>query len=102
MQLVITEKPAVAISFARILGATKRCDGYLEGNGYLISWCVGHLVELAGPAGYVGGKINLPPLGKEFFHAAVSSFLHPSVRTFLHDTVTTFLHRPVSTFFFGQ
>ena len=52
MQLVITEKPSVAISFARILGATKRCDGYLEGNGYLVSWCVGHLVELAGPASY--------------------------------------------------
>ena len=50
MQLVITEKPSVAISFARILGATKRCDGYLEGNGYLVSWCIGHLVELAGPA----------------------------------------------------
>ena len=49
----------------------------------------------------VGGKVNLPPHGKEFFHAAVSSFLHLSVRTFLHNTVRTFLHCPVTTFFEG-
>ena len=41
-----------------------------------------------GEPGLVGGKVNLPPHGKEFFHAAVSSFLHPSVRTFLHDAVS--------------
>ena len=35
------------MSCAKILGATSRQDGYLEGNGYLVSWCVGHLVELA-------------------------------------------------------
>ena len=45
-KLVIAEKPSVAQSLARVIGATKRQDGYLEGNGYLVSWCVGHLVEL--------------------------------------------------------
>ena len=37
------------MSYAKVLGATSRKDGYLEGNGYLVSWCVGHLVELAPP-----------------------------------------------------
>ena len=40
------------MSYAKILGATSRQDGYLEGNGYLVSWCVGHLVELAPPNVY--------------------------------------------------
>ena len=51
-RLVISEKPAVAMSYAKVLGATNRQDGYLEGNGYLVSWCVGHLVELAPPNAY--------------------------------------------------
>ena len=42
-QLVIAEKPSVAMSYAKVLGATNRSDGYLEGNGYLVSWCIGHL-----------------------------------------------------------
>ena len=37
------------MSYAKVLGATNRQDGYLEGNGYLVSWCIGHLVELAPP-----------------------------------------------------
>ena len=49
----MTEKPSVAISYAKILGVHGRQDGYLEGNGYLVSWCVGHLVELAPPSAYV-------------------------------------------------
>lgn len=52
MKLIITEKPSVGQSIGRVLGASKRCDGYLEGNGYLVSWCVGHLVELAEPQVY--------------------------------------------------
>lgn len=48
----MTEKPSVAISYAKILGVHGRQDGYLEGNGYLVSWCVGHLVELAPPSAY--------------------------------------------------
>ena len=49
MKLVIAEKPSVAQSIAMVIGADKREDGYLEGNGYLVSRCVGHLVELAPP-----------------------------------------------------
>ena len=51
-KLVITEKPSVAKAYADVLGAKKRQDGYFEGNGYLISWCVGHLVELVMPQDY--------------------------------------------------
>lgn len=50
--LVVAEKPSVAMSYAKVLGATNRQVGYLEGNGYLVSWCVGHLVELAPPNVY--------------------------------------------------
>ena len=50
--LVVTEKPSVAQSIAAVIGATQRKDGYLEGNGYLVSWCIGHLVELAAPSAY--------------------------------------------------
>ena len=50
--LIITEKPSVARTISKVLGATARRDGYLEGGGYLISWCVGHLVELAPPGVY--------------------------------------------------
>lgn len=52
MKLVLAEKPSVAQSLAKVLGANKRCDGYLEGNGYIVSWCVGHLVELSPPDAY--------------------------------------------------
>lgn len=52
MKLVLAEKPSVAQALAKVLGANKRCDGYLEGNGYIVSWCVGHLVELSPPEAY--------------------------------------------------
>ena len=52
MKLVIAEKPSVAQSLAKVIGANKRQDGYLEGNGYLVSWCIGHLVELSAPERY--------------------------------------------------
>ena len=51
-KLVICEKPSVAKSIASALGVTSRADGYFEGNGYLISWCIGHLVGLADAAAY--------------------------------------------------
>ena len=47
MQLVIAEKPSVAMSIAAVIGAGERKDGYMEGGGYLVSWCVGHLAGLA-------------------------------------------------------
>ena len=50
--LIVTEKSSVACTISKVLGAAARRDGYLEGGGYLISWCVGHLVELAPPGAY--------------------------------------------------
>ena len=52
MRLVIAEKPSVAQSIAAVLGAKQRREGYLEGGGYLVSWCFGHLAELADAAAY--------------------------------------------------
>ena len=52
MKLVIAEKPSVAMALAAVLGANEKKDGYLEGGGYLVSWCVGHLLELAQPEAY--------------------------------------------------
>lgn len=52
MKLVIAEKPSVAMALAAVLGADEKKDGYLEGGGYLVSWCVGHLLELAQPEAY--------------------------------------------------
>ena len=51
-KLVICEKPSVAKSIASVLGVTSRADGYFEGGGWLISWCIGHLVGLADAAAY--------------------------------------------------
>ena len=52
MILVVAEKPSVAQSIAKVLGATSRKDGYFEGNNYIVSWCVGHLVRLADASSY--------------------------------------------------
>lgn len=52
MKLVIAEKPSVAISIAKAIGANKKKDGYYEGNGYRVSWCVGHLIQMANPDAY--------------------------------------------------
>ena len=76
--LVVAEKPAVAMSYAKVLGAANRQDGYLEGNGYLVSWCVGHLVELAPPnvydAKYVKWSIaDLPILPQKWQYLVSAS-----------------------------
>lgn len=52
MKLVLAEKPSVAMSLSKVIGANQRGDGYMEGNGYLASWCVGYLVELSQPEAY--------------------------------------------------
>ncbi|NLT13154.1 MAG: DNA topoisomerase 3 [Clostridiales bacterium] len=52
MKLVIAEKPSVSKSLAGVLGANERGDGCFHGNGYIVSWCYGHLVELARPVAY--------------------------------------------------
>ena len=52
MKLVISEKPSVAASIAKVIGASDKKEGYFEGNGFIVSWCVGHLIELAEPQEY--------------------------------------------------
>ena len=52
MQLVIAEKPSVAMSIASVIGADERKDGYMEGGGFIVSWCVGHLAGLADSTHY--------------------------------------------------
>ena len=52
MKLVIAEKPSVALSIAKVLGANDKKDGYVEGNGYKVSWCIGHLIQMANPDAY--------------------------------------------------
>ena len=77
MQLVIAEKPSVAQSIAKIFGATSRKDGYTEGNGYIVSWCVGHLVELAAADSYdekyAKWRYGDLPILPELWQFAVSS-----------------------------
>ena len=68
-KLIVGEKPSVAQAIAKALGITKRRDGYLEGEEFLVSWCVGHLVELAPPGSYdpklvKWSKTDLPILPK--------------------------------------
>ena len=77
-QLVVSEKPSVGAAYAKVLGATNRNDGYWEGNGYLVSWCVGHLVELAQPnvydARYVKWSIaDLPILPQKWQYLVSAS-----------------------------
>ena len=52
MIALIAEKPSVAKDIARIIGATQRNDGYLSGNGYMVTWAFGHLIQLAMPEAY--------------------------------------------------
>ena len=77
-QLVVSEKPSVGAAYAKVLGATNRQDGYWEGNGYLVSWCIGHLIELAPPnvydAKYVKWSIaDLPILPQKWQYLVSAS-----------------------------
>ena len=76
--LVISEKPSVAISISKVLGATKKKDGYYEGNGYIVSWCIGHLIQMANPDSYDEkyAKWNikdLPIIPEEYKYEAAKS-----------------------------
>lgn len=78
MNLVIAEKPSVAQSIAKVLGCNDKQDGYLSGGGYLVSWCVGHLVELAEPETYdskyeTWKKEDLPIIPDEFQYQVASA-----------------------------
>ena len=73
------------MAYAKVLGVTSRQDGYLEGNGYLVSWCIGHLVELAPPnvydEKYVKWSIaDLPILPNCFLVLADTRYSHLSGR----------------------
>ena len=69
--LIISEKPSVAISISKVLGATKKKDGYYEGNEYIVSWCIGHLIQMANPDAYdkkyaKWNMADLPIIPKEY------------------------------------
>lgn len=58
MIAIIAEKPSVGQDIARVIGATEKKDGYMAGNGYLVTWALGHLVSLAMPSSYGYGKAS--------------------------------------------
>ena len=91
--LIITEKPSVARNISKVLGAAARRDGYLEGGGYLISWCVGHLVELAPPGAYDPrlerwDRADLPILPEQWRYLVSSSTKNQ------FDVLCKLMHRP--------
>lgn len=78
MKLVIAEKPSVAISIAKVIGANKKKDGYYEGNGYRVSWCVGHLIQMANPDVYdekyaKWNMADLPIIPKDYKYEVAKS-----------------------------
>ena len=92
-QLVIAEKPGVARSIAGVIGADKKQDGYMEGNGYLVSWCIGHLVSLA-DAGTYDERFkkwrydDLPILPQEW------QYIIPDDKKKQFDTLRSLMERP--------
>lgn len=69
MIAIIAEKPSVGQDIARVIGATEKKNGYMAGNGYLVTWALGHLVSLAMPSAYGYGKAShedLPMLPEPF------------------------------------
>lgn len=90
--LIITEKPSVAQEFAKILGVSGRNDGYIENGSYVITWCVGHLVEMVYPEEYdikyKKWKLeDLPFLPKDYKYNVISSVSKQ------YDVVHRMLHR---------
>ena len=92
-QLVIAEKPSVARSIAGVIGADKKQDGYMEGNGYMVSWCIGHLVSLA-DAGTYDERFkkwrydDLPILPQEW------QYIIPDDKKKQFDTLRSLMERP--------
>ena len=69
--LIVAEKPSVALSISKVIGAKNKKDGYYEGNGYVVSWCVGHLVQMVNPVAYnekyaKWNMADLPIIPKEY------------------------------------
>lgn len=93
MQLVIAEKPSVAQAIAKVLRAEERKDGYMEGNGYIVSWCVGHLVELVQPDVYYEEwkkwtYENLPMIPERWQHEVKkdTAAQYQILKKLMHDT----------------
>ena len=93
MQLVIAEKPSVAQAIAGVIGARDKKDGYIEGNGYIVSWCVGHLVELAQPDAYFDAwkkwsYDSLPMIPEKWQHEIKrdTAAQYKVLKALLHDT----------------
>lgn len=77
MQLVIAEKPSVGISIAKVLKANEKKDGYVQGNGFIVSWCIGHLVTLANAEDYdpsykIWKRDDLPIIPKEWKYVVIN------------------------------
>ena len=96
MKLVIAEKNSVARSIAAVLDASQKQKGYLEGNGYWVSWCVGHLVELAAPSEYDEKYAkwraeDLPIFPKDWRYAVIESTKaqFSILRTLMNDSRVT-------------
>ena len=96
MQFVVTEKNSVARSVAAVLGASEKKKGFLEGNGYWVSWCVGHLVELAAPSEYDEKYAkwraeDLPIFPKDWRYAVIESTKaqFSILRTLMNDSRVT-------------
>ena len=77
MKLIVAEKPSLARDIASALGVTQRKEGYIEGNNYIVTWCIGHLVELANPEVYdeklKQWSLNTLPFIPETFKYAINS-----------------------------
>ena len=91
-KLIITEKPSVAQDFARVLGVSGRRNGYIENSEYVVTWCVGHLVEMVYPevydSKYKKWRIeDLPFLPKEYKYGVIESVKNQ------YEIVTGMLHR---------
>ena len=93
MQLVVTEKPSVAQAIFHVIGAKERKDGYMEGNGFLVSWCVGHLVELAQPEMYSEAwkkwsYESLPMIPEQWQHEVKkeTATQYKILKNLMHDT----------------
>ena len=93
LSVIIAEKPSVARSIAGVIGADKKQDGYMEGNGYLVSWCIGHLVSLV-DAGTYDERFkkwrydDLPILPQEW------QYIIPDDKKKQFDTLRSLMERP--------
>ena len=94
MKLVLAEKPSVAMSLSKVLDANQRGDGYMEGNGYLVSWCVGHLVKLSQPEAYDDKYAkwrydDLTILPEHWQYQVSASTKKPALASLLRQTFST-------------